>query len=101
MGIKLFRDRVMVEFVESSDEKVLASGIILPKGDQDDREKRYPTIGKVVVLGPDVGEKDLLNATVIFDRYNHKEISYRSPDGDKNKRYLVMEEKHILAIVGN
>lgn len=104
--VRLLKDRVMVEFIDDDSETMLASGIILPKGDNDEREKRLPTQGVVVAVGPGALHGDRLipvevqiGARVIFDRYHHDEVDYKAPDGDKRKRYLIMKEKALLATI--
>ena len=94
MNIQPLADRVVVEPVESEEQKV--GGIIIP-----DTAKEKPMQGKVVAAGPggrkedgsriamDVKEGD----TVLYAKYAGTEVKI----GDK--KYLIFRETDVLAIV--
>lgn len=94
MNLKPLGDRLIVEPIEQ--EEVTASGIVLPE-----TAKEKPMQGKVLATGPgarkedgtriqmDVAEGD----TVLYAKYAGTEVKI------DNKKYLIMKETDILAIV--
>ncbi len=92
--LKPLADRVVIELVKS--EEKTASGIVLP-----DTAKEKPQEGRVVAVGTgrvlDNGERVALEVQtgdhIIFSKYAGTEVKY---DGNE---YLILEEKHILAVV--
>ena len=95
MKLKPLYDKVVVERFEEREERT-PSGIIIP-----DTAKEKPQLGKVVAVGPgkllDNGEVKPLSVKegdiVLFNKYAGNEVEI---DG---KKYLVMSEDEILAIV--
>lgn len=90
LNIKPLADRVLVEPLEA--ETKTASGIIIP-----DSAKEKPQQGVVVAAG--AGKKDepmtvKAGDKVLYGKYSGNEISV---DG---KKYLIMHESDIFAIVG-
>ena len=90
LNIKPLADRVLVEPLEA--ETKTASGIIIP-----DSAKEKPQQGVVVAAG--AGKKDepmtvKAGDKVLYGKYSGNEISV---DG---KKYLIMRESDIFAIVG-
>ena len=90
LNIKPLADRVLVEPLEA--ETKTASGIIIP-----DSAKENPQQGVVVAAG--AGKKDepmtvKAGDKVLYGKYSGNEISV---DG---KKYLIMHESDIFAIVG-
>ncbi len=88
-------DRVIIEPLEGEDKS--SGGILLPE-----TAKEKPQKGVIVAVGPgrwdEDGKKRLemevaLNDKVYFQRYSGQEI----PEGDK--KYLIMSEKDILAVI--
>ncbi|MGC8878530.1 MAG: co-chaperone GroES [Anaerolineae bacterium] len=88
-------DRVWIEPIEQ--EETTASGIILPE-----TAKEKPQEGKVLAVGPglrnDKGERQPLDVKVgdrvLFAKYAGTEIKH------EGKKYLIMRESDVLAIVG-
>jgi chaperonin GroES len=95
IGIEPLGDRVVVKPL-TSEEKVSASGIIIP--DTVDKEK--PAKGKVVAVGPGrYDDGDLLpmgvkvGQTVMFSKYGYDEVKI---DGVE---YYILSESQILAVL--
>lgn len=95
LNLRPLADRVLVEPLEQ--EEKTASGILLPE-----TAKEKPQEGLIVAIGPgrldEEGKKRVemevkLGDKVIFAKYSGSEIKL----GDK--KYLLMSEKDILAIV--
>lgn len=94
LNLKPLGDRLIVEPIESED--VTASGIVLPE-----TAKEKPQQGKVLAVGPgrrdeegkriemDVNEGE----TVLFAKYAGTEVKL------DNKKYLILKETDVLAIV--
>ncbi len=94
LNIKPLGSRLVVEPIERED--VTASGIVLPE-----TAKEKPQKGKVLSIGPgdrnekgdriemDVKEGD----TVLFAKYSGTEIKI------DDKKYLILKESDVLAIV--
>jgi chaperonin GroES len=88
-------DRVWVEPIEQ--EETTASGIILPE-----TAKEKPQEGRVLAAGPGLrnekGERQPLDVKVddrvLFAKYAGTEVK------QEGKKYLIMRESDILAIVG-
>ncbi|MDW8071411.1 MAG: co-chaperone GroES [Anaerolineae bacterium] len=88
-------DRVWIEPIEQ--EETTASGIILPE-----TAKEKPQEGRVLAVGPglrnDKGERQPLDVKVgdrvLFAKYAGTEIKH------EGKKYLIMRESDVLAIVG-
>ncbi len=88
MKIKPLDDRVLIELVEESEEKV--GSIIIP-----DTAKEKPRMGKVVAVGTDedLQEKIKVGDKVIFSKYSGDEVKI------DNKEYLIVQRSDILATV--
>jgi len=86
--IKPLDDRVLIELVEESEEKV--GSIIIP-----DTAKEKPRMGKVVAVGTDedLQEKIKVGDKVIFSKYSGDEVKI------DNKEYLIVQRSDILATV--
>lgn len=94
MNLKPLGDRLIVEPTEQ--EEMTPSGIVLPE-----TAKEKPMQGKVIAAGPgarkddgsrvamDVSEGD----TVLYAKYAGTEVKI------ENKKYLILKESDILAIV--
>jgi chaperonin GroES len=94
MNLKPLGDRLIVEPIEQ--EEMTPSGIVLPE-----TAKEKPMQGKVIAAGPgarkddgsrvamDVSEGD----TVLYAKYAGTEVKI------ENKKYLILKESDILAIV--
>lgn len=93
--MKPLYDRVIVEITQI--EKKTASGIVLP----DTAKEETPTVGNVVSVGEgrilDNGERLTVAVQVgqkiLFTKYAGVEVEY------ENKKYLVLNEKDIVAII--
>jgi chaperonin GroES len=88
-------DRVIVEPLEQ--EEKTASGILLPE-----TAKEKPQEGLIVAVGPGRWDEDgkkrvemevALNDKVVFAKYSGTEIKL------DDKKYLIMSEKDILAVL--
>ena len=89
MNIKPLADRVLV-LPAQAEEKV--GGIIIP-----DTAKEKPLQGKVVATGNGTKDEEMVvkeGDTVLYGKYAGTELEY---DG---KKYLVMRQSDILAILG-
>jgi chaperonin GroES len=94
LNLRPLADRVVVEPMEK--EEKTASGIILPE-----TAKEKPQEGKVVAVGP--GRRDdqgkvipmdvSMDDTVLFAKYAGTEVKIN------DKKYLILKESDILAIV--
>jgi len=88
-------DRVIVEPLEG--EEVTAGGIILPE-----TAKEKPQQGKVLAAGPGARDDDgkrvamdvKVGDTVLYAKYSGTEVKI------KDKKYLILRENDVLAIVG-
>lgn len=90
MAIKPLADRVLIE-PAAAEEKTI-SGIIIP-----DTAKEKPLQGKVVATGNGTKDEEMVvkeGDTVLYGKYAGTELEY---DG---KKYLVMRQSDILAILG-
>lgn len=93
-ALKPLSDRILVEPLEA--EEKTASGIVLP-----DTAKERPQQGKVIAVGPgrtkENGERLPMSVavgqTVLFASYAGTEVKLDS------KKYLIMSESEVLAIV--
>jgi chaperonin GroES len=94
LKLKPLGDRVVVEPIEQED--VTAGGIVLPE-----TAKEKPQKGLILAIGPgardDNGKRIVLdvavNDTVLFAKYAGTEIKI------ENKKYLILRESDILAIL--
>ncbi|RLD14653.1 co-chaperone GroES [candidate division KSB1 bacterium] len=88
MKIKPLDDRVLIELVEETEEKV--GSIIIP-----DTAKEKPRMGKVVAVGTDedLQEKIKVGDQIIFSKYSGDEVKM------DNKEYLIIQRSDILAVV--
>lgn len=89
MAIKPLADRVLIE--PAAAEKTIG-GIIIP-----DTAKEKPLQGKVVATGNGTKDEEMVvkeGDTVLYGKYAGTELEY---DG---KKYLVMRQSDILAILG-
>jgi chaperonin GroES len=94
MNLKPLGDRLIVEPIEQ--EEMTASGIVIPE-----TAKEKPMQGKVIAIGPgarqeggsriamDVSKGD----TVLYAKYAGTEVKI------ENKKYLILKETDVLAIV--
>ena len=94
MNVRPLHDRIIVQRIEESEQKV--GGIIIP-----DTAKEKPQQGKVIAVGKgkikddgkllplDVKEGD----TILFGKYSGQEIKL---DGNE---YLIMREDEVLAVL--
>ena len=90
MAIKRLADRVLIE-PTTAEEKTIG-GIIIP-----DTAKEKPLQGKVVATGNGTKDEEMVvkeGDTVLYGKYAGTELEY---DG---KKYLVMRQSDILAILG-
>ena len=90
MAIKPLADRVLIE-PAAAEEKTIG-GIIIP-----DTAKEKPLQGKVVATGNGTKDEEMVvkeGDTVLYGKYAGTEQEY---DG---KKYLVMRQSDILAILG-
>lgn len=94
MNLKPLGDRLLVEPIEQ--EEMTASGIVLPE-----TAKEKPMQGKVLAAGPGARKEDgsriemdvKVDDTVLYAKYAGTEIKM------ENKKYLILKETDILAIV--
>jgi chaperonin GroES len=89
-------DRVVVKPADKNEEKVLASGIIIPEG----VDKERPSKGTVVAVGPgkyDDGKLAPMSVkigdAVLFSKYGFDEVKI---DGIE---YYVLAESSVLAVL--
>ena len=90
MAIRPLADRVLIE-PAAAEEKTIG-GIIIP-----DTAKEKPLQGKVVATGNGTKDEEMVvkeGDTVLYGKYAGTELEY---DG---KKYLVMRQSDILAILG-
>jgi len=90
MAIKPLADRVLIE-PAAAEEKTIG-GIIIP-----DTAKEKPLQGKIVATGNGTKDEEMVvkeGDTVLYGKYAGTELEY---DG---KKYLVMRQSDILAILG-
>lgn len=99
IGITPLGSRVVLEPLEREEgEKKLSSGIYIPESAREER----PEQGKIVAVGGgDVDGGELVpmrvkvGDTVIFSKYGYDEVKM---DG---KKYFIIKEENILAVVKN
>ena len=91
-------DRVVVKPSDKNEEKVSASGIIIP----DTVNKEKPAKGKVVAVGPGkYDDGDLIpmsvkvGQTVLFSKYGYDEVKINGEE------YYILSESQILAVIKN
>lgn len=90
MAIKPLADRVLIE-PAAAEEKTIG-GIIIP-----DTAKEKPLQGKVVATGNGTKDEEMVvkeGDTVLYGKYAGTELEY------EGKKYLVMRQSDILAILG-
>ena len=90
MAIKPLADRVLIEPAAAGGKTI--GGIIIP-----DTAKEKPLQGKVVATGNGTKDEEMVvkeGDTVLYGKYAGTELEY---DG---KKYLVMRQSDILAILG-
>ena len=90
MAIKPLADRVLIEPADAEEKSI--GGIIIP-----DTAKEKPLQGKVVATGNGTKDEEMVvkeGDTVLYGKYAGTELEY---DG---KKYLVMRQSDILAILG-
>jgi chaperonin GroES len=87
--IKPLDDRVLVEQVKETEEKV--GSIIVP-----DTAKEKPRMAKVVAVGTDEDLKELIKVgdTILYSKYSGDEIKM------DDKEYLIIQRSDILATIG-
>ena len=96
MNVRPLHDRIIVQRLEESEQKV--GGIIIP-----DTAKEKPQQGKVIAVGSgkvkDDGTRIPLDVkagdTILFGKYSGQEIKL---DGQE---YLIMREDEVLAVMEN
>ena len=94
MNLKPLGDRLIVEPIEQ--EGTTASGIVLPE-----TAKEKPMQGKVLAIGPGARNEDgtrmamdvSVGDIVLYIRYGGTEVKIES------KKYLILKETDVLAIV--
>jgi chaperonin GroES len=94
MNLKPLGDRLIVEPIEH--EELTASGIMLPE-----TAKEKPMRGKVLAIGPGARKEDgsrlvmevSKEDTVLYAKYAGTEVKI------ENKKYLILKETDVLAIV--
>lgn len=89
MKIKPLDDRVLVEQVKETEDKV--GSIIVP-----DTAKEKPRMAKVVAVGTDEDLKELIKVgdTILYSKYSGDEIKM------DDKEYLIIQRSDILATIG-
>jgi chaperonin GroES len=94
MNLKPLGDRLIVEPIEQ--EEMTTSGIVLPE-----TAKEKPMQGKVLAIGPGARKEDgsriamdvSKGDTVLYAKYAGTEVKI------ENKKYLILKETDVLAIV--
>ena len=94
MALRPLHDRILVQRIEESEQKV--GGIIIP-----DSAKEKPQQGKVVAVGAGKIEKDGKRITldvkegdtILFGKYSGQEVRVDNED------YLIMREDEVLAVI--
>ena len=94
MNVRPLHDRIIVERLEESEQRV--GGIIIP-----DTAKEKPMQGKVIAVGKGRVEKDgkvtpldvKADDTVLFGKYAGQEIKV---DGNE---YLIIREEEVLGVI--
>ena len=88
MSIRPLDDRVLIEAIEETEQKV--GNIIIP-----DTAKEKPRMGKVVAVGNDEDLKEQVKKgdTIIYSKYSGDEIKL------DDKEYLIVQRGDILAVV--
>lgn len=94
MNLKPLGDRLIIEPIEQ--EEMTASGIVLPE-----TAKEKPMQGKVLAVGPGARKEDGSRVTmdvnqgdtVLYAKYAGTEVKI------ENKKYLILKETDVLAIV--
>jgi chaperonin GroES len=88
MNIRPLDDRVLIEALEDTEQKV--GNIIIP-----DTAKEKPRMGKVVAVGTDEDLKEHVKNgdTIIYSKYSGDEIKL------DDKEYLIVQRADILAVV--
>jgi len=94
MNLKPLGDRLIVEPIEQ--EEMTTSGIVLPE-----TAKEKPMRGKVLAIGPGARKEDgsriamdvSTGDTVLYAKYGGTEVKL------ENKKYLILKETDVLAIV--
>ena len=94
MNLKPLGDRLMVEPIEQ--EELTPSGIMLPE-----TAKEKPMQGKVLAIGPGARQED--GARIAMDVSQGDTVLYAQYAGTEvkieNKKYLILKEADVLAIV--
>jgi len=94
MALRPLHDRILVQRIEESEQKV--GGIIIP-----DSAKEKPQQGKVIATGQgkfkDDGTRQPLDVkdgdTILFGKYSGQEVRVDGED------YLIMREDEVLAVI--
>ena len=94
MKVRPLHDRVIIERIEESEQKI--GGIIIP-----DSAKEKPQQGKIIAVGKGRIEKDgkvtpldvKAGDTILFGKYAGQEIKI---DGNE---YLIMREEEVLGVI--
>lgn len=90
MNIKPLSDRVLIE--PSPAEEVTVGGIIIP-----DSAKEKPLKGTVIATGNGTKDEEMVvkvGDIVLYGKYSGTELEL------DNKKYLIMRQSDILAIIG-
>jgi chaperonin GroES len=94
MNLKPLGDRLIVEPIEQ--EEFTASGIMLPE-----TAKEKPMQGKVLAVGPGTRQED--GSRIAIDVSKGNTILYAKYAGTEvkieNKKYIILKETDVLAIV--
>ena len=94
VGLRPLHDRILVERIEESEQKI--GGIIIP-----DTAKEKPQQGKVIAVGAGKADKDgkrvpldvKAGDTILFGKYSGQEIKI------EGEEYLIMREDEVLGVV--
>lgn len=94
MNLRPLGDRLIVEPIEQ--EEMTASGIVLPE-----TAKEKPMQGKVLAVGPGARKED--GSRVAVDVKEGDAVLYAKYAGTEvkidNKKYLILKESDVLAVV--
>ena len=94
MNLKPLGARVVVEPIEQ--EEITAGGIVLPE-----TAKEKPQKGKVISVGP--GDRDEDGKRIVMDVKTGDMVLFQKYGGTEikidNKKYLILRESDLLAIV--
>ncbi|MEW5961054.1 MAG: co-chaperone GroES [Chloroflexota bacterium] len=96
MNLKPLGDRLIIEPIEQ--QEMTASGIVLPE-----TAKEKPMQGKVLAVGPGARKDD--GSRIVVDVVEGDVVLYAKYAGTEvklqDKKYLILKESDILAVVQN